>query len=146
MSSTTENFAVLSVFVALYLAGLSACYHAGRYQSRLYRHPLATLSLSQRRHIERELELFALRKRQEFDRNQVDREPCKCPSVQEGDQTDDESANQCIVCLCHFHREFRFQCGHGHVCPECLHRIRSKGRIFCPECRTPVKHIIQIFR
>ena len=62
------------------------------------------------------------------------------------DETADNAANECSVCLENPCDSVIYTCGHMCACYDCATDIFKNGDKLCPICRAEIKDIIKIFR
>ena len=61
-------------------------------------------------------------------------------------ELEDNSSNECAVCLERPPDCVVYTCGHMCMCYGCAHDIRESADASCPICRQPIVDIIKIFR
>jgi len=61
-------------------------------------------------------------------------------------ESEDNSSNECAVCLERPPDCVLYMCGHMCMCYKCAFGIRQSGDATCPICRQPILDIIKIYR
>lgn len=69
------------------------------------------------------------------------------PELRDADKEPYEGAGafECAVCMESRERKYGFGCGHGPICPVCIHAMAAGGSLECHECRAEVKLVQRAF-